>query len=70
MFKLFRPLVNACDVFAFRALPDGRIPAGVYKELQWAREFGKTVIELPGNVLGREMTVDATRAYLAEVGQR
>lgn len=68
--KIFRALVSCCDFFAFRALPDGRIPAGVAKELAWAREFGLPVIELPGNVAGRVMSVDATREYLQEVGQR
>lgn len=40
-------LIEANDIFAFRALPDGRIPAGVAKELGWAEASGKPIIELP-----------------------
>lgn len=69
---VFKPLLTPTniDVIAFRALPDGRIPAGVMKELQWARTNGLPMIELPSNLLGREMTVAHTREYLAEVGER
>lgn len=66
----FKGLVSTCQAFAFRSLPDGRIPAGVYKELEWASEMGLPIIELPSNVLEREMSVAATRRYLEEAGQR
>jgi nucleoside 2-deoxyribosyltransferase len=67
---LFEELVASCDALAFRALPDGRIPAGVCKEVLHARSLGKPVIELPSNIIGRGVTVEETREYLAEVGQR
>lgn len=67
---VFKPLVASCDALAFRALPDGRIPAGVAKEIQWAREKGLPVIELPSNFSSRVMSVEATREYLQEVGSR
>jgi hypothetical protein len=63
-------IVDSCDVFAFRALPDGSIPAGVAKELGWALEAHKPILELPSNVLRRMISLEATRQYLAEVGQR
>lgn len=66
----FRELILTCDVLAFRALPDGRIPAGVAKEIQYAREAGKSIIELPSNLHSREMSLASTREYLQEVGQR
>ena len=66
----FKNLVEACDVFAFRALPDGRIPAGVALELMTAMKHKMQVLELPNGVLGRMMSVDATREYLRDVGQR
>lgn len=66
----FKELVFQFPALAFRALPDGRIPAGVFKEVMWAREAGALVIELPSGVLSREMDVPTTREYLAEVGQR
>ena len=67
---VFRGLVCNCDALVFRALPDGRIPAGVAQEIAWANLLGKPVIELPTNLLSRTMTVDQTREYLRLVGQR
>lgn len=63
-------LVAECDVFAFRALPDGRIPSGVFKELEWAMEQNKPVIELPSGIFYREMNIKQTANYLQEIGQR
>lgn len=67
---IFKPLARSCDVLAFRALPDGTIPAGVAKEIQWAIEAGKTIIELPCSLKRRTLSVELTREYLREVGQR
>jgi hypothetical protein len=67
---VFRPMVENCDILFFRALPDGRIPAGVYKEIIYAREAGIPVLELPSGIHSREMSVSDTREYLKEVGQR
>ena len=61
--------VGASDLLCFRALPDGRIPAGVAKEIQCAREHGIPVIELP-RLNGRTMTVEDTREYLMDSGYR
>jgi len=66
----FKQYIAACDIVAFRALPDGRIPAGVYMEVQWAMSMGKTVFELPSGFSGRGMSRDETREYLEEIGQR
>lgn len=66
----FRKKVQECDVFIFRALPDGDIPAGVAKEIGYAREFTKPIIELPSGVQRRVLSVEQTREYLHEVGQR
>lgn len=59
-----------CDAIAFRALPDGPIPAGVVKEINWFVALNKPVIELPSGIKRREMSVELTREYLREVGQR
>jgi hypothetical protein len=67
---VFQPLVESCDWLAFRALPDGSIPAGVAKEIAWAQAGGKCIIELPSAMARRTITVDATREYLRDVGQR
>jgi hypothetical protein len=67
--KIFFDLVKTCDVLAFRPTPFGKITAGVASEIQVAKDNGKLIIELP-TFIGRNMSVDATREYLAEVGQR
>ena len=75
MEEIFRPLVLSCDALAFRALPDGRIPAGIAKEIRyaqigWGGEQVIPIFELPANVPSRVMSVEATQTYLHEIGQR
>lgn len=69
---VFKPLLTpaSIDLLVFRSLPDGRIPAGVAKEIAWADANGIPILELPSNRSSRLMTVDQTREYLKEVGQR
>ena len=69
----FKRFVTECDAIAFRAVPDGRIPAGIWREIQMFREspgVSKPVIELPSSIWERGMSPDATREYLKEIGQR
>jgi len=66
----FKRFPKECGVIAIRALPDGRIPAGIAKEIDMFKEAGRPIIELPSGLIGRVMSVEATREYLAEVGQR
>ena len=68
--EFFRTFAENCDALAFAALPDGRIPAGVAKEIEMFREHGKPVVELPRGIHSRVMSVEETREYLHEVGQR
>lgn len=70
MDRIFKPIVKECDVLAFRGLPDGTIPSGVAQEIQWAIDAGLPVIELPSAVNRRTLTLQQTRDYLAEIGQR
>lgn len=71
MASIFKPLATIrCDALAFRALPDGRIPAGVAQEVEWARDYGHAILELPSNFTDRRMSLEVTREYLREVGQR
>lgn len=65
----FKDLVQGCDMTIFRALPNGKIPSGVYKEIKWTEEIDNPVIELPCYT-GREMSVDDTRQFLKEIGNR
>ena len=66
----FERLVTECGALTFRALPDGRIPAGVFNEINVAMGAALPVFELPHNLLTRGMSVEATREYLNEVGYR
>lgn len=59
-----------CDVIVFRGLPGGKIPQGVFKEIAAFQRINKPVLELPSSLLEREQTLEQTRAYLFEVGQR
>jgi hypothetical protein len=72
MHMVFKPLVSAAKVegVAFRALPDGRIPAGVAQELEWARQCGLPILELPAFAYDRVMSLSSTRTYLHEIGER
>lgn len=60
----------AIDVVAFRAYPDGKIPAGVGKEISAAIACGKPVLELPRMLDSRVATIAQTRQYLREIGHR
>lgn len=70
MHEVFEPLVASCDVLVFRALPDGSVPAGVLQEIRWAEERKIPVLEIPSWHLRRVLTVEETRTYLKEIGQR
>lgn len=67
----FKGLVQECDVVAFRGLPFSKyIPAGVHLEVMEAVDAEKPIIELPTNLTGRGVSVEATREFLHEVGER
>lgn len=67
----FERFADECDAIAFRGLPaSDKIPSGVAKEIEWFRQRNKPVIELPSLSLSRIMSLDDTRIYLHEVGQR
>ena len=66
----FCDLVRSCDALAFRAHPDGSIGAGMMAEIKAAQDDGKPVIELPHSLSRRYLTVEQTREYLREAGQR
>jgi hypothetical protein len=66
----FNQFAVSCDLVAFRALPDGSIPAGVAHEVSEFAKRCKPVIELPSQITRRTLTFEQTREYLREVGQR
>jgi len=61
--NLFKDYVLGCDVFAFRAINGREMPAGVQKELDWAKEAGMPIIELPWYTKD-VLTPDQTRAFI------
>lgn len=64
---VFIEAVNDSDLVAFRSFLDGKISAGVYKEIT---ETDKPVIELPTITQSRVLSVDETREYLSLLGAR
>jgi hypothetical protein len=66
----FVDLANSCDVLAFRAHPNGEIPAGVHKEVINFIKTQRPVFELPWGINRRGMSVDDTREWLHELGER
>jgi len=61
-------LIEANDVFVFRALPDGTLPSGVAKELAWAEEANKPIIELPYALAQRKaLSMKDTVEYYREL---
>ncbi len=68
--KVFEPLVKECEVFAFKPLPDNRIPGGVAMELKIAQRLKKIIIELPSNTHARCMSKVDTHEFLKDIGTR
>lgn len=67
---IFKAMVVGADALFFRGFVDGSIPAGVGKEIIWAKEAGLPVFELPSQTNRRILDVYDTRAILAELGER
>jgi hypothetical protein len=69
--EYFTGLCQSCDICAFRAYPDGSIPAGVHKEvLSAVLDMFMPVFELPWGLKRRGLPVDHTREWLGELGER
>ncbi len=66
----FYNLAAECDVLAFRAHPDGKIPADVFGQGKSFLSMSRPVFELPWGILRRGLSVEDTREYLKELGQR
>jgi hypothetical protein len=68
--EYFVKLVRFCDIIAFRAYPDGSIPAGAHKEIMSALEDNKPILEIPWGLKRRGLSVEDTREWLHELGER
>lgn len=66
--KFWQQLATSCDIFAFRALPGGKIPSGVASELTAARNAGMPIIELPTVGTDRFLSYQQTTDYFLECG--
>lgn len=66
----FKASVLASQALFYRAFPDGTIGAGVSQEIAWAIENSIPVVEIPRQIARRTLTVEQTKAMLAELGQR
>jgi hypothetical protein len=67
---VFKELVRQCEVFAFKALPDSKISSGVALELDEAKRYNKIIIELPSSINQRTLSIEATKEYLRDIGER
>ncbi len=68
--EYFKDVIKGCQALAFRSFSDGSIPAGIAKEIAYAKEFGLPIFELPSGICRRSLSVEATRETLQELGTR
>lgn len=70
--EMFKEVVKQCQVVAFRSFVDFKIGAGVMTEILTAELASIPVIELPNLLLkeARGVSVNLTRTYLQQLGQR
>lgn len=69
-------LVEMCEIFAFRPLSTGQIGAGSAKEIQWALNAQKRILEMPSAVPfdaetldERALSIDETVEFFKTVGK-
>jgi hypothetical protein len=67
---VFLEMVEKSDALFFKSFLDGKIGAGVSKEIEHAKKKGIPVLELPTLLPSRMLSTDATREYLTELGAR
>lgn len=68
--EVFEEEVQKCHALAFRSFYDHTIGAGVYTEVDTAKEMGIPIIELPQMIGERKLTTDETRERLRLIGTR
>ena len=66
--NFFKPIIDQCDIVAFRGLPNGDILSGIGFEINYAKEIGLEVIELPCNLNKRMLDYSTTKQTLIELG--
>jgi hypothetical protein len=68
--KFFYEKIKECDALFFKSLTDGRITAGVYKEVLYAKHVSIPTYEITNTISKRVMDVEQTRNYLKDKGIR
>ena len=63
--KHFTDIVKSCNCVVFRALPNGKITAGVFQEIKVAKDNHIPVIKLP-SLINRKLSVKQTRHIFNE----
>lgn len=66
----FNSVIENCNFLCFRSFPNGDIPAGIAKEIEYAKSLNKIIFELPSGILKRILSIEQTREYLTENGNR
>jgi len=67
----FYDRIGDCDLVVFRPFPDGKIGAGVWGEIQYAKqECCIPVIEIPILLESRQLSIHDTREYIKHSGSR
>ncbi|RLD67280.1 MAG: hypothetical protein DRI84_02900 [Bacteroidetes bacterium] len=68
--RYFYEIINHCDFLYFRAFPDLKIGAGVWGEIQHGVKESCIVLELPILLESRMLSINDTREYLKQCGNR
>ena len=66
--EFFTDVVHSCDIIAFRAMPDGKIPSGIAFEVKYAQSRYIPIIELPNDLSDRFLTYPQTKKYFTNLG--
>lgn len=68
--SVFFKEIKKCDILIFKSLYNGKITAGVYKEIKFALDNNIKVIEIPSINNDRVLSVEDTRLFLKNIGYR
>lgn len=67
----FLDRVADCNLVVFRSFPDGKIGAGVWEEIMFAKiNCSIPTLEIPILLESRRLTIDDTREYLKHARKR
>lgn len=70
LMEYFYDIILDCDLVAFRAHPDLKIPSGVGGEISYATSRNIPIIEIPTLPSERYLSLNDTKYYLTLLGER